>query len=114
MKRAWYARAQMTRTLMRYLGSHCNSSVSREHDRIIVLQRKIHAEESTYPGVPVKDVDIVARVQEINSTLAIDLKGVWNDRSSELMWGKRAPEHSRSSILMFTLPHHMLSLLVSS
>ena len=59
----------MTRTLMRYFGSHCETT---DQLHCSALGNDV----ATYPCVPVEDVDVVASVQVVDRTLAVNLERV--------------------------------------
>ena len=58
----------MTRTLMRYFGSHCNHINFKNFSRRKVV---------TYASKPVKDIDKISGVEVINGTLSINFKSVF-------------------------------------
>lgn len=59
----------MTRTLMRYFGSHCETT---DQLHCSALGNDV----ATYPSVSVKDVDVVAGVEVVDRTLAVNLERV--------------------------------------
>ena len=60
----------MTRTLMRYLGSHCCEILDCAS---ITCETK-----QTHPSVSVEHIDVITGVQVIDGTFAVDFKGIYN------------------------------------
>ena len=78
MNRAWYARAQMTRTLMRYLGSHCKYTTTQ-------FTMRSERGRDTHARVAIEDVDVVSGVEVVDRAFTVNFERVYANPSAQSM-----------------------------